>query len=258
MVAGLVQHRGYIWRNAWAELRNRYAGSIGGGFWSVLQPLLLIAVFTVVFTKIMHRPDRGAAHYVVYLCSALLPWFALSECINRGTHAFVTGAGLLRKLALPEPVFVAQAAAVAGIGLAISFGLLMALAVALGQPAGWAWLLLPLPLAMLLLTGYGVALGLATLHAFVRDVGHGVPVLLQVGFWAYPIVYNAEDLPVSFQRAIAFNPVFPAMTATRELLLHATVPAPELWAGMAGWALGANTLGYAVFRKLRRELRDVV
>ena len=258
MVGAIVQHRGYIWRNAWAELRNRYAGSIGGGFWSVLHPLLLIAVFTIVFTKIMHRPDRGAAHYVVYLCSALLPWFAFAECINRGTHAFVTGAGLLRKLALPEPVFVAQAAAVAGIGLGISYGLLTIVAVALGQPAVWTWLLVPVALAMLLLTAYGVALGLATLHAFVRDVGHGVPVLLQVGFWAYPIVYNAEDLPEAFRWAIMFNPVYPALTGTRELFLNGSIPAPALWAGMAGWALAANTLGYAVFRTLRRELRDVV
>lgn len=258
MVAGLVQHRGYIWRNAWAELRNRYAGSIGGGFWSVLQPLLLIAVFTLVFTKIMHRPDRGASHYVVYLCSALLPWFALAECINRGTHAFVTGAGLLRKLALPEPVFVAQAAATAAIGLAISYALLVGLAVALGQPAAWTWLLLPVPLAMLLLTGFGFALGLGTLHAFVRDVGHGVPVLLQVGFWSYPIVYNAEDLPAAIQRVIPFNPVYPSLTAVRELFLHGSLPGPGLWAGMAGWALAANAIGYGVFHKLRRELRDVV
>jgi ABC-type polysaccharide/polyol phosphate export permease len=258
MVVGLVQHRGYIWRNAWAELRNRYAGSIGAGFWSVLQPLLLIGVFTVVFTKIMHRPDRGAAHYVVYLCSALLPWFAVAECINRGTHAFVTGAALLRKLALPEPVFVAQSAAVAAIGLAISYGLLIILAAGLGQTAAWAWVLLPLPLGVLLLTGFGFALGLATLHAFVRDVGHGVPVLLQVGFWSYPVVYNAEDLPASIQRLLPYNPVYPALTATRELFLQGTVPGPELWAGMAGWALAANAFGYSVFHALRRELRDVV
>ncbi len=258
MIAPLYRHRGYIWRNAWADLRHRYAGSIGGGLWAILQPLALIAVFTVIFTQIMQRPGTNEAPYVLYLCSALLPWFAFADCINRGTHAFVAHAAYIRKVPIPEQVFVAQGAATAALGLAISTALLMAFALAFGHTPSWHWLLLPVPLAMLLAVGFGVGLALGTVYAFIRDAGQIVPVILQVGFWAYPIVYRVEDTPRWLQAAIPWNPVYPSLEATRAIFLEKRLPDPVLWLAMMGWAIAAIAIGSLVLRKLRPELRDVI
>lgn len=261
MLASLIRHRGYVWGAALADLRNRYAGSTGGALWNVLQPLLMIAVFTVVFTSIMARPAAPGGDdvpYVVYLCSALLPWYALAECVTRGTHALSANALYLRKSAMPEQVFVAQTAVAGAMSLAVSFTLLILVALAFGHQPAWTWLLLPVPLALLIALGFGVALALAAVYVFIRDVGQAVPVLLQAGFWTFPIVYHAEQLPGWAHRLLPYNPVYPALTGVRELFLFGRVPGVELWAGMVLWAAAALLLGSLVLRKLRPEIRDVI
>ncbi len=256
-VASLYRHRGYIGRNAWAELRHRYAGSIGGALWAILQPLLMIAVFTVVFTRIMQRSDADVP-YVVYLCSALLPWYAFAECVTRATHTLVAHAQYLRKVPIPEQVFIAQSAVTAALGLLVSYTLLLVLAPVFGHGPSWHWLLLPLPLGALVALGFGVGLALGTVFPFIRDVGQVVPFLLQLGFWTYPIVYRAEDTPDWLAALLAWNPVYPSLEAVRALFLHRQMPAPELWAGMVIWAVLAIALGSLVLRKLRAEIRDVI
>ncbi|MFN0132679.1 MAG: ABC transporter permease [Phycisphaerales bacterium] len=258
MILDLYRHRGYIWRTAWSEVRTRYAGSGMGVLWNLLQPLSMILVFSLIFTSVLKHGNMGGAPYPVYLCAGLLPWTAFADCLNRGTSAFVHHAVYLRKLPIPEQVFVAQTAATSAIGLSISFAALVGVAMALGHYPSWHWALLPIPLVLLLLVGFGLGLALGTVNAFIRDVGQVVPILLQVWFWLYPIVYYESSLPKWMQAVLPYNPVYPAITGIRLLFLSREVPGPWLWVQMAIWAGGATALGYVVLRRLRAELRDVI
>ncbi len=261
MLIDLYKHRGYIWRTAYAELRHKYAGAGFGAVWTVIQPLAQILIFTVIFTQVFKRTAgeaMGSVPYPVYLCSALLPWAAFAECINRGTHSFVSHAIYLRKLPIPEQVFVAQTALGTAMNLAISFLVLVGFSTALGHPPTWHWLLVPLPLILLLSFAFGVGMALGTLNAFIRDVGQAVPILIQIGFWTYPIVYPMEVLPPAAQTAVKFNPIYPYMETVRSLFIEGRLPSVWMWAAMLGWAGVACTLGYAVLRRLRPELRDVI
>src|SRR5215813_7826338 len=174
MILNLYKHRGYIWRAAWSDVRNRYAGAGLGAVWNLLQPLAMILIFTLIFTSVMPQKAVLGAPYPVYLCSALLPWSAFAECINRGTHAFIANAVYLRKLPIPEQVFVAQTALSTAIGLTLSFIVLVVVSVALGHAPSWHWLLLPVPLLLLVGLGFGIGMALGTLNAFIRDVGQAV------------------------------------------------------------------------------------
>lgn len=261
MIVNLYRHRGYIWRTAWADMRNRYVGSAMGFVWNILQPLSLILIFTLVFTNVF--PDRSAAlgvpgGYTIYLCAALLPWLAFADCVNRGTHAFVLNATYLRKLPIPEQVFVAQAALSTAFGLVISYALLVVVALGLGFGPSWHWLLLPVPMALLIGLGFGLGMMLGTVFAFIRDVGQLVPILIQIGFWSFPIVYEERVLPQWMRTAIRFNPVYPHLSACRGLFLDRELPGPWVWAGMVAWTAGASIVGYLVLRRLRPELRDVI
>jgi ABC-type polysaccharide/polyol phosphate export permease len=257
VIVNLYKHRGYIWRTAWSEVRTRYAGAGLGVVWNLLQPLAMILIFTMVFTKIS-KVQGMTVPYPLYLCSALLPWSAFTECIGRGTHSFVTNAQYLRKLPIPEQVFVAQTAATTAINLSLSFSLLILVGLVLGDYPSWHWLLLPIPFALLIAMGFGLGLLLGTLNAFIRDVGQVVPILIQIGFWVYPIAYPETNLPEPLRRLIPLNPVHPFMHTIRELFIDRRVPEPAYWAGMVGWVLIAGVLGYTVLRKLRPELRDVI
>lgn len=238
-------------------MRHRYSGSAIGVFWNVLQPLAMIVVLSIVFTRIMDR-GTGDVPYPIYLCAALLPWQAFVECVNRGTHCFVSHAGYLRKLPIPEPVFAAQTTASASIGLAITLVLLLGASLAFGHAPSWHWAIVPIPLALLMLLGFGLALALGTLHAFIRDVGQVVPVALQIGFWLFPICYTADVLPEWFARVLPLNPVWGHLTAARALVVERALPPTSVWAAMLAWTSGSLIVGGVVFGRLRAELRDVL
>jgi ABC-type polysaccharide/polyol phosphate export permease len=263
MIQGLLTHRRFIWQSAVAELRHRYAGTGLGVVWNVLHPLALIAVYSVVFTTLMKGKVPGHADneryaYVLYLCSGLLPWLAFAECLTRGCNALAENATYLRKLPIPEQVFVAKSAAAATLGLAISFGLLLLIAPALGLRPGATWLLLPVPLLLLMAMGYAVALLCATLNVFFRDVGQLLTVALQVVLWTAPIIYAKDVLPAWAQRLLPWHPLYPPLVAVRELLLNDSVPAAATWAGLLLWPLAFLLLAHLAFTKLRREIRDVL
>jgi ABC-type polysaccharide/polyol phosphate export permease len=263
MLINLFRHRDYIWRTAWNDVRTRYAGAGLGFVWNLLQPLSLILVFTVVFTSLMpHSAIRTSAgadvHYTVYLCAAMLPWIAFSDCLNRGTASFVTNAIYLRKLPIPEQVFVAQAALSSMFSLAISFVILLAVALVLGHHPTWHWLLLPVPLALLIAMGFGLGLLLGTINAFIRDVGQIVPIVLQVAFWLFPIAYFEDLLDKPYRSLLQLNPVYPFLTSIRDLFVWGRMPPIESWPLMLGWCAVTSIVGYVVLRRLRPELRDVV
>jgi ABC-type polysaccharide/polyol phosphate export permease len=263
VIFNLYRHRGYIWRTAWSEVRTRYAGAGLGVLWNFIQPLAMILIFTVVFTSIMRSrsitlADGRTIHYTVYLCAAMLPWNAFCECVTRGTQAFVANAIYLRKLPIPEQVFVAQSALSALIHLAISFTVLVVVALVLGHTPTWHWALVPIPAALLIAMGFGIGLVLGTLNAFIRDIGQIVPIILQVGFWLYPIVYDASILPPDLREALLFNPVYPFLTSIRDLFISQRVPGIGMWIGMLAWTGATSAIGYLVLRRLRPELRDVI
>jgi len=116
-------YRLFIWRSAISDLRYRYAGSAMGVFWNVLIPLAQILILTAVFSQIMEvrLPRAGTTNsFAIYLCSGLLPWLGFSECVSRGTQSFLENATYLKKLPIPEQIFVAQNAVGATLSLGVS------------------------------------------------------------------------------------------------------------------------------------------
>ena len=262
MIHSLYRYRSFIWRHAVTELRHRYAGTGLGVVWNVLHPLAVIAVYSVVFTGIMRPPDiPGVGRpfaFVLYLCSGFLPWLAFSECVTRGCHAFSDNAVYLKKLPIPEQVFVAQTAASATLGLGISFSLLLVVSLALGLRPSWHWLLLPLPLVSLQVLGFGLGLLCGTLNVFFRDIAQLLTVTLQVVMWTAPVVYLAGNLPDAVQPLLPWHPLVPALDAIRKLFLYRQLPGAGAWAGMVVWPTIALLIAWGAFHKLRAEIRDLL
>lgn len=267
MVRGLFRYRSFIWQNAVAELRHRYAGTNLGIVWNVLHPLALIAVYAAVFTGIMSEairredvPPGVPSHvaFVLYLTSGLLPWLAFAECLTRGCNAFTDNATYLKKLPIPEQVFVAQTATSATLGLAISFSLLLIVSLALGLRPTWHWWLLPIPLITLQLLGFGLGLLCGTLNVFFRDIGQLLSLALQLVLWTVPIVY-LEERVAWLAPYLRWHPMYPSLHALRELFLFRRgLPGPEIWAAMLAWPLLACTVAWLAFRQLRTEIRDLL
>src|SRR4051812_27955002 len=261
MIQGLYRYRSFIWTNAVAELRHRYAGTNLGIVWNVLHPLALIAVYAIVFTQVMRdgiaRPVpgmNGSLSFLLYLTSAFLPWIAFAECVTRGCNAFSDNAAYLKKLPIPEQVFVAQTAASATLGLIISFSLLLAISLVLGLRPSLHWLLLPLPLLSLQVLGFGLGLLCGTLNVFFRDIGQLLAVILQLALWTVPVVYPQSILHGRVQAMLPWHPLYPPLQGIRDLFLFREMPGLGTWIGMLAWPIVACGIAWMAFRALRPEI----
>jgi lipopolysaccharide transport system permease protein len=261
LFSSLWSHRHYILTGALRELKQRYAGSAMGLLWHVVTPLTQIAVYFVVFSRFMGLQAGGPyspGAYAVFLCAGILPWFVFAECVSRGTTALLANEGYLKKLAIPEGVFVAQTVATSGFTLALYAVALVAIALGTGIPPRAGWVLIPVVLLLFLCLGFGLALILATITVFFRDVTQIMSIVLQFWFWLTPIVYHESSLGPRLTEVMRWNPPTAYIVAVRRLLVEGTIPAAGDWLWMAGLAVSATAIGASILQRLSSDLRDAL
>ena len=257
--SALVRHRWLLYELTRRELANRYAGSVSGVAWTFLQPLAQLAIFAFVFSQVFRAgvpANYTGVTYTAFVAVALWPWIMFSEGVQRGMAAIAGNAGLIRKVALPNQLLVYSAViACYAIHLA-GFVVVLLVLLAVGENIRLAGL----PLALLLLIPYllfatGVALVLAALQTFLKDVEHGVGIVLNMVFYATPILYPLTFVPEAWRGALAMNPLAYFSERLREVLLIQ----PALVPGDALAALGCLAVfaaGLWVFNRLSPYFED--
>jgi ABC-type polysaccharide/polyol phosphate export permease len=241
------------------DLRQRYLGSISGGLWALLQPLAMLAIYAVVFVEILkvRLPERVGADFVPFLVTALWPWTAFAESLNRAVNAFPENAGLLSKVALPRELLVLAPVASTFIVHCTGFVAVLLVLVLLGKDLHGAGAP-QAAVAMLLLLGFstGMSLALASLQVFVRDLGHALGQFLTLWFFLTPVFYAPEMLPERLQAWLGVNPMSGFIGAVRGPLLDMPGHGPAaLLAPLLATTL-ALAIGIWVFRRLQRHLED--
>jgi lipopolysaccharide transport system permease protein len=225
----------------------------------VVTPLAQIAVYFVVFSRFMGaRVGISPEAYAIFLCAGILPWFVFSECVSRGTTALLANEGYLKKLAIPEGVFVAQTVMTSGLTLGLYFVALVIMAISTGVKVHAAWVLILPVLVLFLSLGFGLALILGTVTVFFRDVTQIMGIVLQFWFWLTPIVYDETSLGPWLTTAMQWNPPTAYILAVRRLLIEGRVPAPGDWLWMVGLALLLPALGASMLQRLSSDLRDAL
>ena len=242
------------------DVRNRYLGSFSGGAWALLQPLIQLAVYSVVFVYVFKAqpPGADAPGYVPFLALGLWPWVAFSESLTRAATAIQDNAALIGKIAMPRGVLVFAAVAASFLIHVLGF-LAIVLALRLfGVPVD----LLMLPLALcglvqLFLLALGFAYLLAAVQVFVRDLAPAMPQLLMLWMFASPVFYARAQLPERYQGWLDFNPLTYYPELLRALLLqHSPVPALSTQAIALLIAVAVLALGHFVFNRLAPHFED--
>ena len=246
------------------ELTTRYLGSVTGFAWALLTPVLLLAVYYFVFTRIFPQrgegaPQGAAGSFLAFLAVGLWPWQATQEALQRGTTALSGYAGLIRKVAFPHELVIYASV---GATFALQFVGYVAVLVILrliGEPIHFEGLLLAIPLWMILVVAItGLTLATSALQVFVRDVEHILPPLLMIYFYLTPIVYPPSAVPEVVRPWIAVNPFAWLVGRMRDALLEGNVAlrASDLFAVIAAIAL--FLAGRWVFRRLSPHFEDFV
>lgn len=245
------------------ELHGRYRGSLLGVAWALLQPLLQLVVFTLVFYRFMglrwpQAEALGPVHYGLQVFLGLAVFNFLADVLNRAPQAVLAQPNLVTKVRFPLAVLPAVTVGAAFVQLAL--GLLLASVVA-GQGFSaptLAWLAVPFVLLVLMLYGLGLAWWLAALAVYVRDVIQITPAVTSVLMFISPIFYPPSLYPPSWAWLLAANPLTWAAQSLRELITAGLPPplAPSLAHALVAALLALG--GYAWFRRLREGFADVL
>jgi lipopolysaccharide transport system permease protein len=259
MLRSLWTYRGFVFGSVKREFQSKYMNAMLGALWSLLSPLAMIVVYTVIFAEVMHSrlPGNSSGYaYSIYLCAGILTWGLFAEIVARGQNMFLEQANLIKKISFPRiclPLIVVLNALV---NFGIIFGLFTVFLIGSGNFPGIAFAaLLPvLALQVLLAIGLGMVTGI--LNVFFRDVGQFVTIALQFWFWFTPIVYPASILPAWVHPYLAWNPMAGVIVAYQTILVKGQWPD---WASLLpALVLGVLlcVLGLRLFRKRAGEMVD--
>jgi lipopolysaccharide transport system permease protein len=254
----IYRYRSLLWNLTAREIKARYRGSVLGFFWSLANPLLLLAVYSLVFGLIFRQRIEGAQPYPLFLISGLFPWIWVSTSILEGTMSVLANAGLIRKAAFPAELL--PMVSVLSNLVHFLFALpILAAALLIGRAMGFdlggpACLLLPLVMALHIPMIAGIVLGLSALNVHFKDVRDLTTNAITLLFFLTPILYLMSALPEKIQLVIHLNPFTPFFLAYQEVLFFGVVPGPFRWLAMGGvsalfWAVGAS-----LFERLRDTL----
>jgi lipopolysaccharide transport system permease protein len=225
--------------------------------WALIQPIVQVGIFTVLFGVIARIPTEDVP-YPVFALAALLPWNLFAKLVSDGAQSLVTNQHIVTKLFFPRIFLVLAAGASAFIDAAVTAAMLIVFMVAYGVALGpVAWIVLPAFVGLVLFS-YGFAALLAAVNARWRDVQHTVPFLLQVGMLATPVVYPAHLLPERWSWIATFNPMTGWVTLFRSGLLGTPLPETGLLVQSCGISLLVAAFGFWYFARAERTVVDVV
>jgi ABC-type polysaccharide/polyol phosphate export permease len=226
------------------ELRVRYQRSILGFFWTLLNPLLMMAVLSIVFGALF----KQIANYQVFLFSGMIPWGFFSVAMSECTLCIISNEGLIRKIYVPKLVFPLSRILINLITMVLSLGSLFVLVWPLGARVSLPMLLLPAAILLFAIFTLGLCLLVATANTFFRDCGHLVGVFLQAWYFATPILYQAESFGPQALWRFRLNPAYYFIELFHDLIYHGRWPSLGLWSIAAALAVASLGIGYAVFK----------
>jgi lipopolysaccharide transport system permease protein len=237
----------------------KYRNSLLGAAWTVLNPLAMIVVYTVIFSKVMHSRLQGVDNtfaYSIYLCAGVLTWGLFAEITSRAQNVFLENANLLKKLSFPRLTLPISVVATACLNFGIVFGLFTGFLVLTGNFPGLPFIALVPVLLIHIAFAVGLGITLGVLNVFFRDVGQFFNIVLQFWFWLTPIVYPSNVLPQRLQSVIDINPLARLAQAYQAILVSGRWPDwASLWPVLL-LAICFCLLGYRLFRKHAGEMVD--
>lgn len=256
----LWAYRGFILGSVKREFQSKYRSSMLGAAWTVLNPLAMITVYTVVFSQVMRAKLPGVDSsfaYSIYLCAGLLTWGLFSEIVGRAQNIFIENANLMKKLSFPRmslPVIVVLSAS---INFSIISALFLLFLLVIGNVPGWVIIGSIPVLAVQVAFSIGLGIILGVLNVFFRDVGQFFGIVITFWFWLTPIVYPSSILPANVRALLLeWNPMAPIVAAYQRIFVVHQWPD---WASLlipTSEAMVLCILGLRLFRKRSGEMVD--
>jgi lipopolysaccharide transport system permease protein len=262
LFASLWDNRELIVQLTQREVLSRYRGSILGLAWSFFNPLLMLVVYTFVFSVIFKARwgpgDESKADFAIVLFVGLIIHGLFAECINRAPGLILGNVNYVKKVVFPLEILPWVAAGSALFHAAISIAVLLAAQLVFHHALAWTVVFLPIVLVPLLLSTMGLAWFLSSIGVYVRDIGQTIGIFTMVLLFLSPVFYPVEALPENYRILLVLNPLTLVIGDARRVLIWGEAPD---WAGLmlyAAVSFAVAWLGFWWFQRTRRGFADVV
>lgn len=249
----LYNYRELLKTNIKKDVGGKYKNSILGVLWSFINPLLQIAVYALVFQVILKSDIKN---YTVYLCCGLIPWQYFSSVVLRGAAVIVDNANIIKKVYFPREILPISVVASEGVNFLISTIIILGFVIFGGIGLSWNVLWYFLIVAIQFIVSIGIALIVSSLTIYFRDLLHLLGILIQLLFYATPIVYSINSVPTELQWIVKINPMSYLIDAYRNIFYNQMSPNFQGLLIAFGMGVVLCIAGYFIFKKLERRFAE--
>ena len=253
----LIGYRDFLYTLTLFRLAVRYKQSILGWIWALLQPLAMMLIYTLVFSRVARVKSEGVP-YPLFVFSALLPWTFFSGAVSNAINGLVNYSTLITKLYFPKEIIPLSYVLAALVDLVIACGVLGGLMAYYRVSITWK-ILYTVPVVLILIAfTSAVALFLSSVQVRFRDAAAALPLILQIGVFLTPVVYPVDLIPARFQRLYLLNPVASLVESFRRVIAHGSTPDIRMLMTSGAITLCCLLFAYAYFKAKESTMSDVI
>jgi lipopolysaccharide transport system permease protein len=253
----LWRYRELLYFLTWRDIKVRYKQTVLGAAWAILQPLLTMLLFSLIFGKFLSLPSAGIP-YPIFTLAALLPWQLFAYALNHSSQSVVEDKNLVTKIYFPRLIIPLSSVSSGLLDFGIGFVFLLAMMLFYGIPLSWRILTLPLLVVYALLTALAAGLWLSALNVQYRDVRYTLAFLTQFWMYATPIAYSSAIIPPAWRWLASLNPLTGVVEGFRWALLGASSPLGGLVWVSALAVLLILVGGLFYFKRMEDHFADVI
>ena len=250
------EYRDLFYFMVWREIKVLYAQTILGLSWAILQPLVQIAIFTIVFGKVAKVSTEGLP-YILFSSVAIIPWTYMSQSMTQSSQSLVSGQHMLGKVYFPRLIFPVTPVLARLIDLGISMLIVLFVTIYYHVLPTRNLLLFPVFVALMISISAGVGLWLSAMAIRFRDIKHAMPFVIRMLMYTAPIVYSASSIPEKYRIVYSLNPIVGVIEGFRACLLGTNIPWPFIWPGIITAAI-LLVSGALYFKRMERVFVDVI
>jgi len=251
----LYQYRELLKTNVHKEIRGKYKGSILGVFWSFLNPLLMVAVYAIVFPYLMRMQQEN---YLVFLITGVIPWVFFTNVVTSGCNCVWINGGIIKKVYFPREILPISVVLAGLVNFLISciIILIFCFGGGIGISINIVWL--PLIVIIQCALSLGLLFILSAINVYVRDIEYLVQFIMNLVFYGTPILYNVSMFPEKFRWILYLNPLAHIIDAYRAIFYYKQTPDLCSMGVVGAASFIILIIGFLVFKKLEKGFAEEV